>query len=154
MQNPLQIKELGNWIWGMIQKVFVFFFKPLGGIMMVLVTVIAGAIYGDIKSQSGYNQGMKNQRIADSIYIYQLDKSNKDLINEKIKLEAKIDTMKNVNCAEENRKALAYVEGLNKELEKYNQSQFQRLKSINNENKAVKNDIKNLEKWIPKTQKQ
>lgn len=153
MEEPLYIK-IGNWIWSMILKVFAFFFKPLGGIMLVLVTVIGGVIYGDRKGQSGYDQGMKNQKVADSIYIFQINKTNKDLSAEKSKLEKKIDTMKNVDCAEQNRKAMAYVEGLNKEIESFNKNQMQRLQSVTKENKAYKNEIQSLKNIIPINQKQ
>ncbi|SHH68640.1 hypothetical protein SAMN05421866_3477 [Chryseobacterium oranimense] len=154
MQNPTNIKEYGNWIWEMIQKVFAFFMKPLGGIMMVLVTVIGAAIYGDYKSQTGYDQGMKNQKVADSIYIKQLSEVNKELRFDKKELQSKIDTIKNIDCIEENKKAFEYVENMKSYFEKENQSRNQRLKSVSHENRAIRNENKTLEKLIPKTQKQ
>lgn len=149
MQEPLYIK-IGNWIWSMIQKVYAFFMKPLGGIMLVLVTVIGGAIYGDRKAQSGYDQGMKNQKVADSIYIKQLAETNRDLKSENKSLSTKIDTMRNVDCAEENRKAMAYVESLNREIEAFNKNRMRNLQTVTQENKQVRNEIKTLEKLIPK----
>jgi len=154
MQNPLNIKEFGNWIWEMIQKVFAFFLKPLGGIMMALVLVVGGAFYGDWKNQSGYEQGMENQRIADSIYINQQASVITDLKIDKKDLQARIDTIKNIDCIEENRKAFAYVENLKKEIEQYNESKNEKLKTVTTENKAVKSEIKTLENLIRKTQKQ
>lgn len=154
MQNPTNIKEYGNWIWEMIQKVFAFFLKPLGGIMMVLVTVIGAAIYGDFKSQSGYDQGMKNQKVADSIYIKQLSEVNRDLKDDKKELQAKLDTIKNIDCIEENKKTFEYVESMKAYFQKENQSRNQTLQNVNIENNAFKKEIKTLENLMPKNQKQ
>lgn len=154
MQNPLNIQELGNWIWEMIQKVFAFFQKPLGGIMMVLVAVIAAAIYGDRKSQSGYEQGMKNQKTADSIYTKQLEETNKELKSDKRDLQARIDTLRKCNCEEETQKAIAYVESITRRIQNKNEPKSERLEILTKENKSIRKDIKEIQKIIPKTQKQ
>jgi hypothetical protein len=151
MQNPMNVKELGTWIWKTVQEVYAFLLKPFASFMIVIVVIIASWRISDEKYQIGYDAGVKNQKSADSLNSSNQERRVNEITADRNYYKIKSDSM---DCAEETRKAVAYVESLKSMVGKENQSKYEKIKEVSNKNKSMKNEISNLENIIPKNKKQ
>lgn len=151
MQNPLNMKETWAWIWKAVQEVYAFLFKPFAAFMIVILVIIAAWRISDEKYQDGYDSGVKNQTAADSLNVAFQKQTIKDLKGERDYYKLKSDSM---DCAEETRKAVAYIESVKRMVGKENQSKSEKIKEFSNKNRSMKTEISNLESLIPKNKKQ
>ncbi|MFP7656073.1 hypothetical protein [Chryseobacterium proteolyticum] len=145
------MKETWAWIWKAIQEVYAFLLKPFAAFMIVIVAVVVCWYISDQKYDNGYQAGIKNQKSSDSINVTYQEKTIKSLERDRDYYKQKSDSM---DCAEETRKAVAYIESVKRMVGKENQSKSEKIKEFSNKNRSMKTEISNLESLIPKNKKQ